>query len=187
MLYNIGLISVTQQHELSINSVQFSRLVVSDSLLPQGPQHARPPCPSPTPSLLKRRSIESVMPSNHLTLCRPYKRTYVWDSPGGASGKKKNNNNNNACQMLRDKGSIPGWGRSPGGGHGSLLRYPSLENPMDRGAWRATVHGVTKSRTRLSEHTHKYIPWVLKPTSMFIYQLIFQQKLCGQKGMAGYL
>ena len=46
-------------------------------------------------------------------------------------------------------GSIPGLGRCPGGGHGNLLQYSCLENPMDRGAWRATVHGVTKSRTRL--------------------------------------
>ena len=41
---------------------------------------------------------------------------------------------------LRDRGSIPGWGRFPGGGHGSSLQYSCLENPMDRGAWRATVH-----------------------------------------------
>ena len=42
---------------------------------------------------------------------------------------------------------IPGWGRSPGGGHGSPLQYSCLENPMDRGAWWATVRRVTKSRT----------------------------------------
>ena len=41
-------------------------------------------------------------------------------------------------------GSIPGSGRSPGGGNGNPLQYSCLENPMDRGAWRATVHGVTK-------------------------------------------
>ena len=50
---------------------------------------------------------------------------------------------------VRDMGSIPGSGRSPGGGHGSPLQYSCLENPMDRGAWRATVHAVAKSRTRL--------------------------------------
>ena len=48
---------------------------------------------------------------------------------------------------LRDKGSIPGSGRSPGGGHGYPLQYSCLEIPMDRGAWRATVHGVTQSWT----------------------------------------
>ena len=52
----------------------------------------------------------------------------------------------------RDMGSIPGLGRFPGGGNGNPLLCSCLENPMDRGAWRATVHGVTKSWTRLSEH-----------------------------------
>ena len=50
----------------------------------------------------------------------------------------------------RDAGWIPGWGRSPGGEHGNPLQDSYLENPMDRGAWSATVHGVTKSGTRLS-------------------------------------
>ena len=45
---------------------------------------------------------------------------------------------------IRDVGFIPGLGRSPGGGHGNLLQCSSLENPMDRGARWATVHGVTK-------------------------------------------
>ena len=55
----------------------------------------------------------------------------------------------------RDTGSIPGSGRSPGEGNGNLLQYSCLENSMDRGAWWATVHGVTKSQTRLITHTHK--------------------------------
>ena len=49
-----------------------------------------------------------------------------------------------------DMGSIPGWGRSLGGGHGKPLQYSCLENPMDRGTWWATVHGITKSQTWLS-------------------------------------
>ena len=49
-----------------------------------------------------------------------------------------------------DLGSIPGLGRSPGEGNGNSLQYSCLENPTDRGAWRATVHRVTKSQTRLS-------------------------------------
>ena len=49
-----------------------------------------------------------------------------------------------------DAGSILGLGRSPGGGHGNSLQYFCLENPIDRGAWRARVHGVVKSQTRLS-------------------------------------
>ena len=50
---------------------------------------------------------------------------------------------------VRDLGSIPGLGRSPGEGHGHPLQYSCLENPMDRGAWRATAHGATKSGTPL--------------------------------------
>ena len=46
---------------------------------------------------------------------------------------------------IRDTGSIPGSGRSPGGGHGNPLQYFYLENPMDRGAWWATVHRVAQS------------------------------------------
>ena len=57
---------------LNISSVQFSHLVVSDSLQPHGLQHARPPCPSPTPGVYSNSmSIELVMPSNHLILCCP--------------------------------------------------------------------------------------------------------------------
>ena len=50
-----------------------------------------------------------------------------------------------------DPGSIPGLERSPGGGHGNPLQYSCLENPTDRGAWWATVHGVAKSWTWLSD------------------------------------
>ena len=50
-----------------------------------------------------------------------------------------------------DLALIPGLGRSPGGGHGNPLQYSCLENPMDTGAWRATVHGVAKSQTQLSD------------------------------------
>ena len=50
---------------------------------------------------------------------------------------------------IRDMGSVPGSGRPPGGGHDNPLQYSCLENPMDRGAWRATVHRVTKVWTRL--------------------------------------
>ena len=48
---------------------------------------------------------------------------------------------------VRDASSIPGSGRSPGGGHGNPIQYSCLENPMDRGAWQAMVHGITKSWT----------------------------------------
>jgi len=54
-----------------------------------------------------------------------------------------------------DTGSIPGSGRFPEGGNGNRLQYSCLENPMDREAWRPTVHGVTKSQTQLSTHACK--------------------------------
>ena len=59
---------------------------------------------------------------------------------------------------IRDAGSIPGSGRSPGGEHGNPLQYSCLENPKDRGAWRALVHGVSKISTQLkwfsTQHNH---------------------------------
>ena len=51
---------------------------------------------------------------------------------------------------VRDTVSIPGSGRTPGGGHGNPLQYPCLENPVDRGAWWATVRAVTNSQTGLN-------------------------------------
>ena len=57
---------------------------------------------------------------------------------------------------IRDTGSIPRSGRSPGGGHGNLLQYSSLENPMDREAWQATVHRVAQSQTRLKQLSTQY-------------------------------
>ena len=59
---------------------------------------------------------------------------------------------------IKDAGSIPGLGRSPGGGHGNPLQYPCLENPMDRGGWWAMVHSSAKSRTRLKRlNTHAHV------------------------------
>ena len=52
---------------------------------------------------------------------------------------------------IRNVGSIPGLGRSPGGRHGKSLQYSFLENLMDTGAWRAAAHGVAKSQARLSD------------------------------------
>ena len=50
-----------------------------------------------------------------------------------------------------DLGSIPESGRSPGGGNGNPFQYSCLENPMDRGAWQAVIHGVAKSQTQLTD------------------------------------
>ena len=77
---------------------------------------------------------------------------FLW-GPGVSDNKESTCNGG-------DLDSIPGWGRSPGGGHGNSLQYSYLENPMDSGAWRATIHGVTKRWTRLKKlstahiHTH---------------------------------
>ena len=65
--------------------------------------------------------------------------------PSGSGGK------GSACNAA-DLGSIPGLGRCPGGGHGNLLQDSGLENPMDRGAWRTTVHGVAKHQTQLIDY-----------------------------------
>ena len=73
--------------------------------------------------------------------------------PAGSAGKKS------ACNA-GDLGSIPGLGRSPEEGNSYAFKYSGLENSMDRGAWQATVHGVTKSQTQLSDfyfHFQSYL------------------------------
>ena len=74
-----------------------------------------------------------------------YIHTYMW-----LSGKES------TCYAAGDMDSTPGSGRSPGEGSGNPLQYSGLGNPVDRGAWRATVHGVAKSWTLLSAHTHTH-------------------------------
>ena len=61
--------------------------------------------------------------------------------PGGSDGEE-------SAHSARDLGSVPEWRRSPGEGNGDPLQCSYVENPMDRGAWRATVHGVTKESDR---------------------------------------
>ena len=68
----------------------------------------------------------------------------IWGFPGGSDSKES------ACNA-GGLSSIPGSGRSPREGNGNPLQYSCLENSMDRGAWWATAHGVTKSRTQLSD------------------------------------
>ena len=67
---------------------------------------------------------------------------------------------------IRDAGSIHVSGRSLGGEHGNPLQYNCLENPMERGAWWATVHGVTKSQTWLNEHTHAWLQRIRFPSNL---------------------
>ena len=81
--------------------------------------------------------------------------------PGGSEVKAS------ACNA-GDPGSSPGSERSPGEGNGTPLQYSCLENPMGGGAWWATVHGVTKSRTRLSNFTSLHFTSSL-PLSLFAF------------------
>ena len=105
--------------------------------------------------------------------------------PGGSDGKES------ACKA-RDLDSIPGLGRFPGEGNGYPLQYSCLENPMDRGAWWATVHGITQSRIRLSDwhwvYMHKdrhfFVSWgehihftLLVFIHVFFFCLFFFQDL----------
>ena len=81
--------------------------------------------------------MHSVMPLQYHT-------KYFEDFSGGSDGKES------ACSA-GELNSIPGLGRSHGKGNDKPLQYPSLEKSMDRGAWQATVHGVAKSQTGLSD------------------------------------
>ena len=97
----------------------------------------------------KVMSVCSISPTN--VLLNP---TVKGGFSGGTVVKKKKNPSANAGDT-RNMGSIPGLGRSPGEGNGKPLQYSYLGNPMDRGAWWATVHGVTMDWTRLIMHNHE--------------------------------
>ena len=84
-----------------------------------------------------------------------YKYTTLYSFPHGSDSKESTCN-------VGDLGSIPGSRRSPREANGYPLHYSGLENPMDRGAWRATVHGVTKSWMQLThKHTHTTLYWLV--------------------------
>ena len=161
-------------------SVQSSHSVVSDSLRPHESQHSRPPYPSQTPGVHSRlTSIESVMPSNHLILCRPLLLLppipprirlgrccllpFKWMT-------RRINKNLEVKILIKQfrlptgMNSVP-WlqalftpncSRKGREGNGTPLQYSCLENPMDGGAWWAAVHGVSKSRTWLSNFTFTF-------------------------------
>ena len=149
-------------------SVQFSHSVMSDSETPWTATRQASLSITSSWSLLKLMSIESVMPSNHLILCRPLLlplsifpniRVFSNESvlhirwPKYWSFRFSISPSNEysglisfrmdwldllavqgTLKSLRDLGSIPVWGRSPGGGHGNPLQYSYLENPMGRAA-----------------------------------------------------
>ena len=82
---------------------------------------------------------------------------------------------------MGDVGSIPGSGRSPGEGNGNALQYSCLENPMDGGAWWATVHGVAKSRTRLSDFTFTFTFMTFNDTQSSMPKVIHILKISKKK------
>ena len=101
--------------------------------------------------LILKSSLKTVEQPLLLVHCKNEMKV-CWglqDFPGGSDGKA-------SVYNLGDLGFIPGSGRSPGEGNGKPLQYYCLENPMDRGAWQATVHGVAKSWTRLSDFTFTF-------------------------------
>ena len=127
--------------------------VLRNSSLPSGfNSHPSvwPTCHRDTRWHFKNSSCSSHHCSIHTHIALHCIIAYYWGFPGGASDKEP------ACQCRRCKRAGL---RSPGRGNSNLLQCSCLENPMDRGAWWATVHGVTKSRARLSTgHTHTIPP-----------------------------
>ena len=78
---------------------------------------------------------------------------------------------------LRDMVSIPVLGRSPGTGHGNPLQYPCLENPLDTGAWWATVHGVTESgTTEVTQHAQIGLQRDKKDAARLVRKLLLQYR-----------
>ena len=87
---------------------------------------------------------------------------------------------------LRDANAIPGSGRSPGGGHGNPLQYSCLENPMDGGAWRATVHRIAEldmaevtacTNNNLPSHPHYIFSFDLLKLVLFLPQFMYMSRL----------
>ena len=77
-----------------------------------------------------------------------------------------------------DPGLIPGSGRSPEEGNGTPLQYSCLENPMEGGVWQATVHGVAKSRTRLSDFTSLTALDIKKVLILFYFKTFYNRVKC---------
>ena len=105
---------------------------------------------------------ETWMRLTHASWSKDYISSFIrllWGFPCGSVIK-----NLPAIQETEDMDSVPGLGGSPGGWNGNPLQYSCQENPMDKGAWQATVDGVTKSQTKLSNwaHTHKVIVGIMQ-------------------------
>ena len=104
-------------------------------------------------------------------------------SSSGSAGKDSSCN----AGDTREGGSIPELGRSPGGGHGNPLRYSSLENPTDRGAWRATVCTATKEsdRTEVTEHIPHRLLQFLRTGPRWFYSVMHTHSTCHNPAAVG--
>ena len=109
------------------------------------PRHLPPAGTSVTSCKKTSRSSRSASTAESSTVIIWLRYSKCWASQVALVAK----NLSAKAGDIRDTASIPGLGRSPGGRHGNPLQYSCLENPKDRGAWRATVPGVAKSQTRL--------------------------------------
>ena len=107
--------------------------------------------PWQVPVLLSARGVEDLSPYSHVAGDRMLRKQEA-ACTGGSDSK------DSICSA-GDLGLIPALRRSPGGGHGNPLQYSCLENPMDRGAWRSIVHGVTKSWTQLTNYAQHSLNW----------------------------
>ena len=121
------------------------------------------PLPSLVPSFLLLQLVSLLKDPLPCVFTDSWQLSSSKVMPGGSVGKES------ACNV-GDLGSIPGLGRSPGEGNSYPLQYSSLENSMDRKAWQATVHGVAKSWTWLSNfHSLKGMPkFPFPPTAYYI-------------------
>ena len=115
-------------------------------------------CSPPGSSVLgisQARRLECVTISFHRGCSQPRNQTRVSYTAGEFFTTKPPAN----ARDISGEGSVPGSGRSPGGGHGNPLQYSCLENPKDRGAWRARVPGVAKSWTWLKWLSMRACTW----------------------------
>ena len=112
--------------------------------------------PWPNPAVLNR--------GNSIALVHYRKDSTTWGLPRWLSGKES------VCDAgdTGDPGSIPGWGRSSGGGNGNPLQYSCLGNPMDRGAWWAAVHGVRVGQDWATEHMFPRAQWSERPPDLTV-------------------
>ena len=158
-------------------SVQFSHSVMSDSLWSHELQHARPPCPSPTPGVYSNSCPLSQW-------CHPTISSSVIPFSPAFSLSQHQGLFQGIAQLVknlptrvgdkRDVGLILGSRRSLGGGNGNPLQYSCLKNSMDRGAWQVTVHGVTRVRHDLVTKPPKHKTFRRKHRVKFLWPHIWQ-------------